>query len=152
VHLLSGLPAAKPLFCKGLFSYLQGDVLRELASTHPENPLPRLLLEHRKLSTLLVRYLIAFLQCLRHAEPQCFPGGLVLRRIRGSFNQTCTETGGWVAGRTGRAWEGGTGTRLLVVPVSGTVGRWRVPYIYGYRQPGCCTSVVPIGDPCRPPI
>lgn len=30
---------------------------------------------------------------LRHAEPQSYPGGLVLKRIRGSINLTCTETG-----------------------------------------------------------
>ena len=34
---------------------------------------------------------------LVHAEAVTYPGGLQLKRIRGSINQTCADTGGWAA-------------------------------------------------------
>lgn len=32
---------------------------------------------------------------LAYAEAVAYPGGLQLKRIRGSINQTCADTGGW---------------------------------------------------------
>lgn len=66
------------------------DVLRELSQQHP---LPALILEHRKLSTLQGRFLNSFCAVLRSAKRTSHPGGLVLKRIHGSLNQTCTDTG-----------------------------------------------------------
>ncbi|EFN55218.1 hypothetical protein CHLNCDRAFT_52598 [Chlorella variabilis] len=84
-------PCAKDLKSGG---YSTGqEVLLELH----EHPIARLIFEHRKLRTLLNRQggpgLLPFVQGfkmhLAYAEAVSYPGGLVLKRIRGSINQTC---------------------------------------------------------------
>jgi hypothetical protein len=39
------------------------------------------------------RFVQGFRLHLAYAEPVAYPGGLVLKRIRGSINQTCADTG-----------------------------------------------------------
>ena len=61
----------------------------ELAASG-QHRLPAVILEHRSLTKL--HSFFAQLK-LQHAEAGAPPGGGSLRRIRGSFNQTTTETG-----------------------------------------------------------
>jgi hypothetical protein len=42
---------------------------------------------------LSCRFVQGFKMHLAYAEAVSYPGGLVLKRIRGSINQTCTDTG-----------------------------------------------------------
>ena len=65
------------------------EVLLELR----DHAIARLVHEHRKLSTLLQRFLLAFKLHLAHAAVERHPGGLALKRLRGALNQTCTDTG-----------------------------------------------------------
>ncbi|GAB4817305.1 hypothetical protein N2152v2_004351 [Parachlorella kessleri] len=68
-------------------------VLRELVPLVQGNDsLPHIMLAYRKLTTLR-RYMDGFQAAVRQAEPQEFEGGLVLRRIRGRYNQTGSDTG-----------------------------------------------------------
>lgn len=62
--------------------------------------LPGVILEHRSLTKL--HSFFAALK-LQHAEAGPAPGGGSLRRIRGSFNQTTTETGETPGARAQRA-------------------------------------------------
>jgi len=43
------------------------------------------------------RFVQGFKMHLVHAEAVTYSGGLQLKRIRGSINQTCADTGGWAA-------------------------------------------------------
>ncbi|PRW44411.1 helicase and polymerase-containing TEBICHI isoform X1 [Chlorella sorokiniana] len=66
------------------------EVLLELAKDHA---IARIIWEHRKLRTLLNRFVQGFKMHLAYAEAVAYPGGLLLKRIRGSINQTCADTG-----------------------------------------------------------
>ncbi|KAL4428417.1 hypothetical protein ABPG75_002506 [Micractinium tetrahymenae] len=80
-------PCAKELKSGG---YSTGqEVLLELA----EHAIARLIFEHRKLNTLLTRFVNGFKLHLANATAVRYPGDVVLKRIRGSINQTCADTG-----------------------------------------------------------
>lgn len=80
-------PSAKPTKSRG-FGTGQ-DVLLELR----EHPIARIIYEHRKLRTLINTFIQGFKLHLTHAPAVAYPDGPVLKRLRGSINQTCTDTG-----------------------------------------------------------